>query len=99
MRPLRLAWAGKTASWAAIRFLRIANRVESDSTRCMLGAMNGEEITGPGVYLYTDPIGSPPERIEVLPQDGELVARFAGHEPGDELVPVAAMAGTFELKK
>jgi hypothetical protein len=51
--------------------------------------------TAPGTYLYTDPIGSPPERLEVVLDGGELVARFDDPDDGAQLVPVADMAGEF----
>lgn len=52
--------------------------------------------TTPGVYTFQDAIGGPPQRIEVLQQDGRLVARFPpadGDEGAD--VPVADMLGEF----
>jgi hypothetical protein len=48
----------------------------------------------PGSYLYTDPIGAPPERVDVREVDGELVACFAG-QPDDCTLLVDDMAGTF----
>lgn len=46
----------------------------------------------PGTYLYTDP-GTPPQRVEVVLDDGELCARFEDEVEGVALVPVADMAG------
>jgi hypothetical protein len=50
--------------------------------------------TAPGSYLFTDAIGAPPERLEVVEDAGELCARFEG---GDEVVltPVRNMQGTW----
>jgi hypothetical protein len=45
--------------------------------------------------MYTDPSGAPPERLEVLDDAGELVARFTDGDGDTELVPIADMAGTF----
>lgn len=54
--------------------------------------------TVPGWYDFLDAIGGPAQRIEVVQQDGELVARFTGIEGDDEVaeVPVAEMAGRFQ---
>jgi hypothetical protein len=49
----------------------------------------------PGFYWYTDPIGAPTERVEVLQDGNTLVARFVDGDGDPELVPVADMAGTF----
>jgi hypothetical protein len=55
-----------------------------------------QAATAPGFYVYTDPIGSPPERLEVVLVAGELMARFAGGDNDEAaLVPVADMAGEF----
>jgi hypothetical protein len=52
--------------------------------------------TEPGPYVYIDPIGSPPERVDVV-LDGEVLAVcFQCAEAGQELVPVADVAGDFE---
>jgi hypothetical protein len=50
--------------------------------------------TLPGFYWYTDPIGAPRQRIEVLLDGSSLVARFVDADGDPELVPVADMAGT-----
>jgi hypothetical protein len=51
--------------------------------------------TLPGDYIYTDPIGSPPERIKVIVDGEQLAARFDGDE-GPCLVAVADMSGEFK---
>lgn len=51
--------------------------------------------TTPGPFIYTDPIGSPPEPIEVVLDGDDLAARFDGDE-GPCLVPVADMSGDFQ---
>jgi hypothetical protein len=53
--------------------------------------------TAPGTYWYTDQPGAPRERIEVLRDGDDLMARFADDdgEPEPELVPVDDMAGQF----
>lgn len=53
--------------------------------------------TAPGPYLYTDPIGGPPQKILVRDDAGQLVAFFEGLE-GDEgaEIPIADMSGTFQ---
>jgi hypothetical protein len=52
----------------------------------------------PGLYDYIDPIGGPPQRIQVREDDGQLVARFESIEGDDEAadVPIADMAGEFK---
>jgi hypothetical protein len=54
--------------------------------------------TLPGLYDFLDTIGGTAQRIQVLQQDGELVARFSGIEGDDQVgdVPVVDMAGTFK---
>lgn len=53
--------------------------------------------TQPGKYWHSDPIGGPPQLVQVDEVEGELVAVFAPvpgvDKPG--AVPVADMAGTF----
>lgn len=51
--------------------------------------------TTPGTFIYTDPIGSPPERIEVVRDGDVLAARFQDAEADPELIPVDCMAGEF----
>lgn len=51
--------------------------------------------TAPGPYWYTDPIGSPRERVDVLRDGNTLVARFIDDDGDPDLVPVADMAGEF----
>jgi hypothetical protein len=53
-------------------------------------------LSAPGFYVYTDPIGSPPERVEVVLEAGELLARFTDDAGQVEFVPVADMAGEFK---
>lgn len=52
--------------------------------------------TKPGLYTFLAAIGGPAQRIEVVEQDGELLARFPAAD-GDEGadVPVADMLGEF----
>lgn len=54
--------------------------------------------TIPGMCEYTDPIGSPPQRVAVaVVADGDtLAARFTDAEEGDVLIPVEDMAGEFQ---
>jgi hypothetical protein len=48
----------------------------------------------PGWFHFTDAIGAPAERVEVVDDAGELCARF--NDDGDiELVPVRDMAGSW----
>lgn len=52
--------------------------------------------TRPGLYTFLDAIGGPAQPIEVVEQDGELLALFPPAD-GDEgaYVPVADMLGDF----
>lgn len=52
--------------------------------------------TKPGSYTFHDPIGAPPQQLEVQESDGELVALFTGDDGEVVEVPVADMAGKFE---
>lgn len=49
----------------------------------------------PGSYTYLDPIGSPPECLQLVVDAGELWARFEDELEGATLLPVVDMAGEF----
>ena len=53
----------------------------------------------PGRYFFTDAIGAPPERIEVVDDDGELCARFIDSEGKVDLLLVANMSGTWSMER
>jgi hypothetical protein len=52
--------------------------------------------TAPGFYWFTDQPGAPAQRIEVLRDGGELVARFEDEDEGEALVQIEPMSGDFE---
>lgn len=60
--------------------------------------LTSSTLTEPGPYEYLDPIGAPPQRVDVRRDEaGQLIAFFAAIEGDDEVgeIPVADMAGEF----
>lgn len=50
--------------------------------------------TAPGPWIFTDAIGAPAQRIEVIREGDELLAQFPAEDGEDGcLVPVADMNG------
>lgn len=51
--------------------------------------------TAPGRFIYIDPIGSPPEPVELVLDGEDLCAQFLEAEAQAELICVRDMAGEF----
>jgi hypothetical protein len=53
--------------------------------------------TSPGPYLYSDPIGGEPQRVEVVDDSGVLAVRFPGMGGDDgEDIALEDLPGEFQ---